>query len=244
MKIGLFSDVHGNLAALEAVLAALRQAGCQRLLCAGDVVGYGPEPSACIARVRETKARVVKGNHDDWSSNSMMIPGAASAAAWSLYWTRSRITPEEREWLSKLPLVDHYGPVDITHASCDAIYPAWPYVRDLVQLERHFAKQTQPMALAGHTHRPYLGLRLPTGELSLTPGEGTMTWPAGSRVYLNPGAVGQPRDGNPLAAYAILEMNLRQIHFARVPYEIERTIAGMRAENFPASLSERLLKGE
>lgn len=244
MRVLVLSDIHANLAALEAVLEDAR-GDYDAVWCLGDVVGYGPEPAACIARIRLTAAIAVAGNHDWAVLHSLGADEFNPEARRAVVWTRRRIDGEDLAWLQDLPsrpLV--MGDITLTHGSPRD--PIWEYVLYPATASlnlRHFSTR---FCLVGHTHIPALHLLSEADgsvrTISPTVGEPTALCDA-CRAILNPGSVGQPRDNDPRAAYAVLDTDAVTWEARRVAYPVEVTQARMRVAGLPERLINRLAFG-
>jgi predicted phosphodiesterase len=245
MRVAVLSDVHSNLAALEAVL---RHAEGERALDAvwslGDLVGYGPQPSACLVLLREHAVQSVAGNHDLAAAGVIDTEDFNPAAATANRWNAARLSEEEQVYLLGLPLRVELEQIALAHGSlCD---PVWEYLITLPGALAKFERMSTRFSLAGHTHVPLVFIE---GEDSafdldyLTPKDGTLVELGEERLILNPGGVGQPRDGDPRAAYAIYDSEAATFTFHRVEYEIARTQAAMAAAGLPRRLIERLSRG-
>lgn len=237
MKVLLITDIHSNFEALSAVLSSA--AGrYEEVWCLGDVVGYGPEPRKALQRVRDLQPVIVAGNHDRGATGKLDLREFSSGAADALERHRTQLTPGDRQWLDALPLVLSRESFTLCHGSLTD--PVWGYIlsaRDAVQT-MNTAKTR--VVLTGHTHVTAVWHRDDSGEVSLLPvayGE-EMSLRDGSFV-LNPGSLGQPRDGNPAARYAILDTTRRSIVFEREKYPVKRVMKKMRAQGYPASSVER-----
>ena len=242
MRIGIISDIHANLPALETVLGALHEAGAtERLWCIGDMVGYGPHPNECLDLLRSYDHICVPGNHDYGLLGKTDIANFNSDARAVLKWTGSVITADNRAYLEGLPL--RWAPDDqftVVHASPRD--PIWEYLLEAAAARECFPYFDTPYCLVGHTHVPVVFRQMedkgPVKPILPEPGEQVRLGAA--RLILNPGSVGQPRDGNPHAAYAILDTEQAVFEFRRIPYPITTTQAAMRALDFPKRLIARL----
>jgi diadenosine tetraphosphatase ApaH/serine/threonine PP2A family protein phosphatase len=240
MRVLVVSDVHSNLVALRAVLADASEVGAVWSL--GDVIGYGPEPNACIAELRARDAVSIPGNHDYGVLGRISIEDFNSHARQANLWTRAQLTPESRAYLEALPEVRVVEGVTLAHGS--PRHPIWEYLLYPSTAQASFAFFGTPLCLVGHTHVPVIYHQSAAGERveAQLPGEEPMTLGAG-RYIINPGSVGQPRDGDPHAAYLIYDTVTRTAHHRRVAYDIAATQAHMRALGLPAMLSARLELG-
>lgn len=242
MRIGIISDIHANLVSLQAVLAALEEEGCDRVLCGGDVVGYGPRPRECIEIIRARGIPCVQGNHDEWVANGAREWGIREDARRALDWTTGALDHDALEWLRALPRLVCQDGVEVVHAS-HAWRGRWPYVLDDRSLVANFLFQRSDCTFHGHTHVPLVGVHKrgtqprfrPFRELQLTPG---------CRCLVNVGSAGQPRDGNPLAACAVFDTDDRRVRPVRVPYDITETQRQMEDVSLPPRLVARLAEGK
>lgn len=245
MKIGLIADIHANLEALDAVLEELDRQGCARILCAGDVVGYGPHPEACIRRMQERRILCVCGNHDHWMTDPRLPLGVGRPVVDVLLWTRNQLSDAALDWLAALPDRRTYAHIELTHSSL-ARTVTWPYLRDIPGLQRHFKHQKEFLCITGHTHCPALGGvrgRVAGSEPFFYPLADSIELNPGQQAMLNPGSVGQPRDGNPRASAAVYDTVTRRVEFLRIAYDVESVCATMLATGLPAPFATRLLLG-
>jgi predicted phosphodiesterase len=218
MRLGLVSDVHGNLLALEAALTALRGEACDLLLCPGDLVGYGPFPNECVARVEESGALCVAGNHDLMAIDRLADSGAGALARETLRWTRSVLDPAARAYLQELPPIVTVEQVVMAHG---ALGDPTVYVQgDRAGAELVRLGQEHPDAallVLGHTHTP-----LAHGERRGTLLEGRageVGLEAGERLLVNPGSVGQPREWRPLVRFAVIDLDARAVRYNALRYD-------------------------
>ncbi len=234
MRIGVVSDIHANLVALEAVLAEMGQVDA--LWVCGDTVGYGPEPSDVLALLVGRKATMVAGNHDRAVATGedldLFNPPAAAAAKIHQRWLRA----EERDMLAALPRTLETSDVTLCHGSLRD--PLWEYVTNPQSAGASLALARTSHCCAGHTHVPSLyraGKEQQPGRLSYgTP------YPLAPRAFLNPGSVGQPRDGDPRAAYAVIDLAAGTVTFHRSTYRLEETQRRIRERGLPAIFADRL----
>jgi len=238
MSILIIADIHANLTALEAVLAHA-QGAFDTVWCLGDIVGYGPEPNECVQRVRALKGLVcISGNHDHAAIGEINLNAFNPLAAAALRWTRNTLLPESSHYLEDLPSIKEVKGITLAHGS--PRHPVWEYITDTVLAEQNFDHFTGTLCLVGHTHFARLfhhdgnqcnELITPTGQqFGLNAG----------RYILNPGGVGQPRDHNPRAAYALLDLDAASWEQRRVPYNIEETQRRMQAHGLSEALINRL----
>jgi len=239
MRSLVLADIHANLQALQAVLDdAAAAGGFDDVWCLGDIVGYGPQPSECIARLRSLSLNAVSGNHDLAAAGAMGTEAFNPLAAEAALWTAERLSAEEKAWLRELPQVSTVGEFTLTHGSLKD--PAWEYLYSSAAAAAHLARQATDYGFVGHTHVPLVFFE---ASRTLSPGAGEVLDLSGTRFVANPGGVGQPRDGDPRAAYALVDSEARRIEFRRVAYDIAATQARMRAAGLPEFLWRRLPQG-
>jgi diadenosine tetraphosphatase ApaH/serine/threonine PP2A family protein phosphatase len=239
-RVAVISDVHANRHALNAVLAAIEASRADELWCLGDLVGYGPEPNECCRAVAGRAEVCLAGNHDLVVLGSLSIHDFAGDAAAAARWTQTVLADDSREFLAGLPSSMRRDGVDLFHGS--ARDPVWEYVLSDEAAWWTLQATDQPLVLVGHSHVP-LAIALDGDELNggVAP-DGTILDLESGRYLLNPGSVGQPRDGDPRAAYLLVELG-RRASFHRVEYPVEETQAEMRERGLPEALAERLAAG-
>ena len=237
----MISDIHANLHALETVLADVDRESVDEIWCLGDVVGYGPKPNECCDLIRERTAISLCGNHDLAALGLLDVAEFSGDAATAARWTSGVLGSEQRTWLGSLnPLARREGAA-LFHASPRD--PVWEYVLSeeiaLLSLEA----TTEPLVLVGHTHVA-LALALEGDRIDGGLARGGITVELDDRRFLvNPGSVGQPRDGDPRAAWLLVDTAGRTAGFRRVPYAIEDTQKEMRDVALPETLAGRLAHG-
>ncbi len=241
VRVAVVSDIHANLHALDAVLADVDAAGPDEIWCLGDVVGYGANPNECCARVRERAALTLCGNHDLAVLGRLDLAEFSGDAGTAARWTMSALAEEHAGWLSSLaPSATRRG-VELFHASPRD--PVWDYVlSEQVALES-LRLTSAPVVLVGHSH---VALALSGDEAAVEGGlapAGTELSLGGARRLLNPGSVGQPRDGDPRAAWLLLDLGTDRAVFRRVAYDVEGAQAAIRAACLPGALADRLARG-
>jgi diadenosine tetraphosphatase ApaH/serine/threonine PP2A family protein phosphatase len=244
MPIALFSDIHSNLEALQACLEHARNAGADRFAFLGDLVGYGADPGPVIDTIRECRgAVVVKGNHDQ-AIETNRLADLSEGAADVLEWTRRVLTPEQRTFLADLPLSVQEGELYFVHASADR--PGqWSYIDTSQAARESILASGATYTFAGHVHDQVLYFRTLAGKTA--PFRPT----SGSRVPVPPhrfwlalvGSVGQPRDGNPAAAYAMFDEKSEELTFYRVPYDHITAAAKIRQAGLPEWIAQRVEHG-
>lgn len=239
MRIAVLSDIHSNLVALDAVLAAAGEVDAIWQL--GDIVGYGPEPDAVVARLRERGAVGVRGNHDAAACGGSEIDWFNPDARRAMEWTRTATSSDSVAWLRALPDRLSIGGADLVHGSPRE--PLWEYVTSVPLARANLAVLEHPIGLHGHTHIPGAFVE-DDGRIGVVePHDGSSLELRGRRALLNPGSVGQPRDGDPRAAYSILDPEAGSISWHRVAYDIATVQAAMRAAGLPESVAARLSFG-
>ena len=238
MRVLVISDIHANLVALETVLA---EAGpYDAVWCLGDLVGYGPNPNECVARVRSLPGLIcLLGNHDQAVLGDIDLRVFNGDARAAISWTRQVVTPETTDYLRLLSPETVWRDYTLVHAS--PRQPIWEYILDCEIAAANFPYISTPYCLVGHTHHPVIFERLPDGDvLEEEPDYAAPRPLARQRLILNPGSVGQPRDNNPDAAYALLDVDSEAWEYRRVPYDIATTQLRMRAARLPERLVTRL----
>jgi len=239
MRIAVVSDIHANLHALEAALAEIDREGVDELWCLGDVVGYGPRPNECCDLVRERASLSLCGNHDLAVLGSLDVVEFTGDAAAAARWTATVLGEEQRAWLTSLEPFGRREGAQLFHAS--ARDPVWEYVLSEQAALASLLATEDPLVLVGHSHVALaLGWDGRLLEGGLAP-HGTSVERAGRRWLLNPGSVGQPRDGDPRAAWLLLDDE--RAAFRRTPYELARTQAEIRELGLPDGLAARLAVG-
>ncbi|HET8925470.1 MAG TPA: metallophosphoesterase family protein [Candidatus Acidoferrum sp.] len=246
MRILVLSDLHANATALEAVLDAAR--GRWNLsVCLGDVVGYGPDPNEVTARLRELGTQTIRGNHDKAVTGLMPTDDFNPVAKAAVDWTRAQIKPDHLSWLAALP----QGPLStdgivLVHG---AFQDEDEYVFTPAQALDGLLDSTAPITFFGHTHHQggfsYQDSQLEVLQIHPRPGESfaALRIEPSRRYLLNPGSIGQPRDGDARAAFAIADLDHRTVEFWRVPYDVNAVQERMRAAKLPEPLVQRIIVG-
>jgi diadenosine tetraphosphatase ApaH/serine/threonine PP2A family protein phosphatase len=241
MRIAVVSDIHANLHALESVLADIELESVDELWCLGDIVGYGPKPNECCDVIRGRAAISLCGNHDLASLGLLDVAEFSGDAATAAQWTSGVLGEEQRTWLGSLSPLAHRDGAELFHASPRD--PVWEYVLSEEVALLALQATTEPFVLVGHTHVA-LALALDDDRIDggLAPGGITVELDA-RRFLLNPGSVGQPRDGDPRAAWLLVDTGAGIAGFRRVTYPIEETQEEMRDAALPETLAGRLAHG-
>lgn len=241
MHVGLLSDVHANLTALEAVLKALDDAGRpDALWVTGDTVGYGPDPSEALALLLERHALLVLGNHDRAVATGEGLEWFHDRAAVAARMHSGWLSAEERDTLGALPLTATVERFTLCHGSLRD--PLWEYVTTATIAGASLAVAKTPFACNGHTHVPALFSEEDGRMRRARPKNGT-PYALAPRCLINPGSVGQPRDGDPRAAYAVLDTDAGTATFYRASYDVDGTQRRIRARGLPEMFAERLALG-
>jgi predicted phosphodiesterase len=248
MRILVLSDLHANATALNAALAAA-QGRWEQIVCLGDVVGYGPDPNEVTSKIRELGAQTIRGNHDKAATGLMPTDDFNPVAKAAVDWTRSQLSPDNLKWLTDLP----HGPLDVSGIALvhGALQDEDEYVFTPEQALEGLLDSAAVVTFFGHTHHQggfsysnagnqleMLNLR-PRSSESFT----ALRLSEGSRYLLNPGSIGQPRDGDSRAGFAIADLEHSVVEFWRVPYDIADVQSRMRAAHLPEALVQRLSLG-
>jgi len=237
IKYAVLGDIHSNWEALSAVLADAEAHGVTHYCCVGDIVGYNADPELCIDKIRELAGdSVVRGNHDHYCSRQEDLNGFHPLAADVVDWTRKRLSDKQREWLANLRYSRTVETFMLVHATLDNP-EMWGYVFDKLEAEANFAYQMCSVCFFGHTHVP-----LAFEKAGIVRG-GLYTQlriTAGRKYYINVGSVGQPRDGDPRAAYAIYDLVQNVVELRRVEYDIQAAQEKIRAAGLPDRAATRL----
>lgn len=240
-KIALFSDIHANLEALEAVLQDIASHGVSRMICLGDIVGYGPDPAACVSRIREIGCPAVLGNHDEACFAPGMEDLMNELAQAGIAHAQRDLSAGQKDWLADLPHVIEADEFSAVHSSLDE-EDFWPYVLARTDAARHFRYQEKPLAFCGHTHRPAIWQQ--EGRKIRTPlVESPLRLAAGARHLINVGSVGQPRNARSEASYVLYDPQSATVEFQLVPYDFFKTQNKILEAGLPAFLALRLELG-
>lgn len=239
MRIALFGDIHANYEALEAVLADAAGQGVTDYVCMGDVVGYNADPAKCLETVRAMNCPTVKGNHDEDASGSHSLEAMNPVAAAALEWTRAQLSEEQRQWLARLRMVRQVADFTVVHSTLDQ--PThWNYVTNRFDAMSNFSYQFTQLCFHGHTHVPRVYIK--DSRVSEVPAE-SVTIEPGTKYFINVGSVGQPRDGDWRACYAIYDAEHRLVVFRRVEYDIATTQQKILDAGLPEMLAARIAEG-
>ncbi len=239
MKYAIIADIHGNIDAFQVALEDIRAQNATHIVCLGDVVGYNARPKECLQIVRDMGIPCVKGNHDEYCSSEEHLEGFNPHAADAVHWTRNQLTDDDKKWLRELKYSRMAANFTMVHATLDAP-ERWGYVFDKLAAAASFPYQTTQMCFFGHTHVPVAFMRDTVvrggtySKFKIDPAK---------KYFINVGAIGQPRDNNPKAAYVIYDMDACTIELRRLDYDIAAAQAKIREAGLPERLAERLAYG-
>jgi diadenosine tetraphosphatase ApaH/serine/threonine PP2A family protein phosphatase len=246
VRVAALSDIHANLPALEAVLEAIDVAGMDEIWCLGDVIGYGAEPDECTDLVRKRCDVCLVGNHDLAVLGALDVSAFSEAAAAAVSWTRAHVAERTLELLRELEPTGERQGIGLFHASPRD--PVWEYVLSAEQADACLDAHSERIGLIGHSHVSLFFVRAGEDEQEdeirgSQAGDDTLLELAAGRWLINPGSVGQPRDGDPRAAWLELDTDAGTARFHRVGYDIERAAASIIAAGLPRRLADRLQVG-
>ncbi len=239
MKYAIIADIHANLEAFQVILDDAQKQKVTHYACLGDVVGYNANPKECLDIVRKMNIPCVKGNHDEYCSTDDPLEGFNPAAAEAVHWTRGQLSDKERQWLCDLKYTKIVANFTLVHATLDAP-ERWGYVFDKLAAAASFPYQNTQVCFFGHTHVPVAFMRDTVvrggtySKFKIDPAK---------KYFVNVGAIGQPRDNNPKAAYVVYDMDEGTIELRRLEYDIPAAQKKIRAAGLPERLAERLAVG-
>ncbi len=243
MRYALLADIHANIEAFTAVLADIeRRGGVGEFWCLGDIVGYGPDPSGCIQLLRQQPHICIAGNHDLAATGRVNAVRFNPDAAFAIRWTQQQLNTEDTEYLESLTQVIHKGDFTMVHGSPREL--VWEYLVSRGSAGESFSHFKARYCLVGHSHRPLMFRQEKDDGCSFIPlSEGIGQVLKGNRTIFNPGSVGQPRDGDSRASYAIYDDESSVVRLYRVVYDISTTQKKMTQANLPVKLIVRLEQG-
>ena len=240
MRFAVFGDIHANLEALKAVLADAEAHECTHYVCLGDVVGYNANPHECLEIVRELGCPVVKGNHDEQASIIDELTGFNPLAEEAINWTRAQLKEDDKKWLRELRLVRQVRDFTVVHATLDNPHQ-WGYVFNQLDAAASLNYQHTGICFYGHTHAPRAYVR--DSSVKGVPFE-KLQIEAGKKYFINVGSVGQPRDGDWHASYAIYHADEHIVELRRIEYDIYLAQDKIIAAGLPQRLADRLALGK
>jgi len=239
MKFAIIADIHSNLEALQVVLEDIKAQKCTHVACLGDVVGYNANPKECLDLIRSRNIPCVKGNHDEYCSSDDSLDGFNPAAAEAVKWTRKQLSEDDKQWLHELKYSRIVINFTLVHATLD-VPQRWGYVFDKLAAAASFTYQNTAICFFGHTHVPVAFIRdsvVRGGTYSKFKVE------PGKKYFVNGGAIGQPRDNNPKAAYVVYDADEATIELRRLDYDIPGAQKKILDAGLPPRLAERLAYG-
>lgn len=239
MKYAILGDIHSNLEALQTVMADAQKQGCNKFACVGDIVGYNANPIECLNTIRELNCACVRGNHDHYCSNPEDLNGFHPLAADVVAWTRKQLSEEQQNYLRNLKYVMPVENFTIVHSTLDTP-EMWGYVFDKLEADSNFAYQLTTLCFYGHTHVPLAFEKTDTIRFGLYT---RIKIGLGKKYFINVGSVGQPRDGDPRAAYVIYDMLSNVVELRRLPYNIEGAQKKILDAGLPPRVAARLAVG-
>ncbi len=241
MRYGILADIHGNLEAFNAVIEACRNYGVRQFFCLGDIVGYGANPKECIALVRENKMTTVAGNHDWAACGRLDREYFNPTAKEAIIWTAEHLTNEEKSYLYNLELTFTHKEFILVHGTLNQP-EEFHYLTDIDESMDTFYLMDRGVCFVGHTHVPQIFVKdkdnVDFCPLDYVEVEGD------GKYIVNVGSVGQPRDGNPMAAYGIYDPDLKRIEIKRVPYDVKAAQKKILEASLPEMLASRLTIGQ
>jgi len=223
MKVAIIADIHGNLDALKVVIEDIRGRGIKDIVCAGDIVGYGPEPDKCVELIRKNLVTCVRGNHEQVAVTLDDLDRVTNDAKDSLIWTNKQLSFQNKQYLKDLPITKKIGNIFMVHGS--PFDPLYEYVYEDDDMSYFIRSADSEILVMAHTHVPYIKMVKKT-------------------LIINPGSVGQPRDNLPEASYCILDTETRKAIIIRVPYDINAVEKKINKAGLPKHLGSRLHFGK
>jgi predicted phosphodiesterase len=239
MKYGILGDIHGNLESLESVLEEMEKRGVDKYISVGDLVGYGANPVECIKRVRDLGTTVVAGNHDFAAVDKLNIDFFNAYARESALWTRNALTEENKEYIRSLKLVEYCDNFTVVHST---LYSPelFEYIQTSYDAHLSFEQQTTPVSFMGHSHVPVNFFKRKNVSFNI---ETAVKVDADSKIMINVGSIGQPRDENPDAVCVVYDADEGVVRITRVRYDVEKAAKKIISSGLPEILAERLKYG-
>lgn len=244
MRIAVFSDIHGNLEALQTALNYLTDQKIKQCLCLGDIVGYGANPNECVKVIKEMNCLSVAGNHDFGVLEKTDISNFHHAAQDAIFWIRKQIATEVKEYLENLPVSANFQDLFLVHATCQNPL-RWHYLLNAQQAQDDFAYLKEKIGFIGHSHVPIVFEYCDTTKKTeVINAEKVEIKPGDYRYLINTGSIGQPRDGNPQTCFVIVDTANGLVEYIRLDYDIKLTQKKIRAAGLPEILASRLEIGK
>jgi putative phosphoesterase len=241
MKIALISDIHSNWEALKEVLSYLRKVQCSSVICCGDVTGYGANPNECLKELRQIKnLKIVLGNHDAGVLDKTPLTDFNDLAREAILWTKREISEENLRFLSSLPLFTNFRSFYVCHSSPQSP-ERWHYIFSFEEAKYQFRFFTKPICVIGHTHIPFAVEKNQDGYRIIREMEFKIE--KNSKYLINVGSVGQPRDSDPRATFALYDTKRNLFQFIKLPYDIKTQAQKIVSAGLPKYLAERLFLG-
>jgi len=242
LRYCVFGDIHGNLEALEAVVADAKRLGAERYVCVGDIVGYGANPAECADRVQGLTTQIVAGNHDCAAVGRTELEYFNRYARDAVVWTRSQLSPSDKAFLRELRLTLEMEELTVAHATLDRP-EEFGYIECDASARRSFDAMSGGVAFVGHSHVPVAFFYEIGKKQVLYTKDPEIELDSSSKAIVNVGSVGQPRDGDPRASYALYDSARRTVTLRRLSYNVEAAVQKILAAGLPAVLGQRLLYG-
>jgi len=242
MRYAIISDIHGNLEALQAILASIKKSSIDSIICLGDVVGYGANPNECVETISTRADLVLAGNHDYAGLGKLSIENFNQYAREAIEWTARQLNPSSVDFLENLPLIKVVEDFTVVHATPQAP-DTWSYIGSIYDAQENFKHFSNNVCLVGHSHIPIVITQDDHYNCRVLK-EKKISLEKGLRYIFNVGSVGQPRDRNPAAAYAIIDTESHEYMLVRNDYDIQKAMKKIKKANLPAFLADRLLEGK
>lgn len=239
MRYAVFGDIHANLEALTTVMEDAVSQECSDYVCLGDIVGYNANPVECLEYVQSLNCPVVKGNHDEEATMDRSLDELNPLAEQALLWTREQLNETHKDWLRELKFVRQVRDFTIVHATLDSP-SSWAYVSNRFDAMASFSYQFTPLCFYGHTHAPRIYEKDDTVRCLR---DTEVNIKRGTKYFINVGSVGQPRDGDWRASYAIYDTEAQTVNIRRLEYDLQTTQRKIKAAGLPTVLAERLSLG-
>lgn len=245
-KLAIISDIHANSVALERVLATIDEQGADMIICTGDVVGYGPRPKECIDLLRDREIPCLLGNHDQYVTLLMdsRVERLREEVRVSVEWTQAQLPMDHLKWLAGLPMRFDVEELDFSFVHGAFGPKPWIYCNSSKCFETNFAHQDVPLGFCGHSHVPAIGVYYEgAAEEVAVKYLRKAVVPEATKVMVNVGSVGQPRDKDPRSAFVFYTVESKELELIRVPYDIAQTQAQIREAGLPEKAATRLEEG-